>query len=93
MGYYIQGPNLGKADYLLATHPDFKEVTKDEAEIFQCEGKVGVVVVVNNGPFEAAAFAFSDQEFEEFTEASDPRRKRFLTGPLDLVKELSGYNR
>ncbi len=92
MGYYIQGPNLGKAQYLLDTYSEFEEVTQDEAELFQCEGDVGIVVVVNNGMFDAAAFAFSDREFEEFTDMSDPRPRRFLTAPRDLVEELSGYN-
>lgn len=92
MGYYIQGPTTGKADYLLAEHPDFREVTWSEAAVARAMNDVAVVVVVENGPFDAAAFAFSDDEFLEFTQVTDPRPKRFLLGPKDVVEKLSGYN-
>ena len=92
MGYYIQGPNLGKVEYLLAEHPEIKEITQDEAEFFRCEGVTGLVVVVDNGPFEAAVYVFDDAEFEDFVRDDDPRTKRFLSGPRELFEELSGFN-
>ena len=93
MGYYIQGPNLGKVEYLLAEHPEIKEITQDEAEFFLCEDVNGLVVVVDNGPFEAAVYVFDDAEFEDFVRDDDPRTKRFLSGPRELLEELSGYSR
>ena len=92
MGYYLQGPNLGKADYLLATHSEIKEVTQDEAEFFRCEDITGIVVVVENGTFDAAVYVFDDAEFEDFTLSDDLRPKRFLSGPRELLEELSGFN-
>lgn len=92
MGFYLQGPTLGKADYLLAEHTDFREVTCSEAAVARAMNDNAVVVIVENGPFDAAAFAFSDDEFEDFTQANDLRPKRFLLGPKDLVEELSGYD-
>lgn len=93
MGYYIQGPNRGKADFLLAEYPEFKEITMEEAEYFQCEEKMGIAVVVENGPFDAAAYVFTDAEFEDFTDPTDPRPKRFISGPRKILEEISGFNR
>jgi len=90
MGYYLQGPDP-KADYLLATYPDFQVVTPSAAGLNVMDEDRAVVVVVQNGMFDAAAFAFSEGEFEEFTDPSDTRPKRFLTGPRDLVEVLSRY--
>ncbi len=90
MGFYLQGPDP-KADYLLATYPDFQEVTPIEAGLSVMDEDRAIVVVVANGPFDAAAFAFSENEFEEFTRADDPRPRRFLSGPRDLVEVLSRY--
>jgi hypothetical protein len=92
MGFYIQGPNLGKADYLL-TLPDFKEITREEADFFLCEDVNGLVVVVENGPFDAAVYVFNDAEFEDFVLEDDPRPKRFLSGPREVLEELSGYTK
>lgn len=90
MGYYLQGPDP-KADHLLATYPYFQEVTLSEAAGDVMDEDRAVVVVVQNGMFDAAAFAFSEGEFEEFTRDDDPRPRRFLTGPRDLVEVLSRY--
>lgn len=65
MGYYIQVPhNQGKAQQLVAIHGakiierpiNFADVPKDMA----------IICVVDNGPFEAAGFAYDEQEFEAF---------------------------
>ena len=90
MGFYLQGSDP-KADYLLATYPGFQEVTPRDAKVSVMDEDRAVVVVVENGIFDAAAFAFSEAEFEEFTRDDDPRHTRFLTGHRDLVEVLSGY--
>jgi len=92
MGFYLQGPDP-KADYLLDTYPDFREVTPSEAGLNVMDENYATVVVVENGMFDAAAFAFSADEYVEFTSLDDPRPKRFLIGPRVLVEELSGYTR
>ena len=98
MGYYLQGPNQGKADYLLETYPAFREITQDEAKLTYTDDHVAVVVVAENdvsyGSFtsaDAAAFITGERDMTDFTLDHDPRPKRFLSGPRVLVEELSGY--
>lgn len=78
MGYYINElkdgkklPNLGKASFLIEnaraekTTPSFKK---------------NLVCVVNNGPFDAAAFCYCENEFAVFNHP-DGRPKTWLIVP------------
>lgn len=74
MGYYIEVPeNHGKAQQLVDLHggqivPTIQHVDKIPA------GKV-LVVVVENGPFDAVGVVFSQRELEDFSYLRDTRRK------------------
>lgn len=95
MGFYINQTTkrklgaIGKADALIEDEgaielpfpPDTLPTDK------------GIVCVVNNGPFEAAAFAYSQREMEAFNDTEDRRVKRWLVMDLQRAKELSGYSR
>lgn len=88
MGYYIQTPTAhGKARYLIANHgarsvPTPAAFPNDEA----------LVCVVDNVFFEAAAYCYSSQEYEDFRR-SDGRRKQWLVMPIEVACELSGYRK
>ena len=45
------------------------------------------VVLVNNGPFTAAAVAYDPKEAEEFTSSSDPRPRAYFSVPLAVLKD------
>lgn len=90
MGYYIQGPTIGKAVYIANTY-DGEIVTEDEARAQV--GKKGVIVVVSNGPFDAAAYAFDEREFTTCTLPHDKRPKQFVVMDKDEAEELSGFPR
>ena len=95
MGYYIQVPkNKGKAEQLAQIHgamilpgapESFSKVPVDKA----------LICVVDNGPFEAAAFCYSEQEFKEFSSPdslSRPSRLRtWLLMDRAKAEELSGF--
>jgi len=88
MGYYInqtskgvQLPNGDKADYLILYGA--KEV--------KAEFQPNLICVVENGPFDAAGFAYDEKEFNEFNNYRDGRPKRWLVHPL--AAKLSGYTR
>ena len=93
MGYYIEtDANKDKAKWLINNH-DAKVITHTEAALIMCDDKrtKGVVCVVDNGPFEAAGYAFSFEEFESFLR-EDGRRKLWLSMDRDTAETLSNYS-
>lgn len=77
MGHYIQGPNLGKAKMLIDQHHG--TLTLNPPTNFQDipDGKA-LIVVVDNGPFEAASHLYNEQEFNYWMKLSihDDKRPR-----------------
>ncbi len=90
MGYYIEtGTNHGKADVLVEKHGAVKiPCPKSYGDI---PDNLGLVCVVDNIYFEAAAYCYSEREFVEFNNASDPRRRQWLLMDKILAKQLSGF--
>ena len=88
MGYYIQGPALGKAAFIVSEYNgkiipcpnNFADVPEDKA----------LISIVSNGPFEAAGYCFDAKEFEEFSDPSDHRPKTWLIMDKKKAMELSG---
>ena len=62
-----------------------------EAAVAMSEADKAVIIVVNNGPFEAAGFAYNQGEFEAFTQADDHRPRQFVVMDRAKAKELTGY--
>lgn len=88
MGYYINPPECGargKALALLQYH-GAKQVLKPTFK-----PDVGLVCVVNNGPFEAAGFIYSQNELDAFNYPYDLRPKIWLEMDLTKAQQLSGY--
>lgn len=90
MGYYVQGPNHGKVRHI-QDNMQGKVVSREEAALHIDAPDLAVVVVVNNGPFDAAAFAYSEDEFKEFTRPDDRRPKTFMLADRNSVETASGY--
>lgn len=95
MGYYINhnsaGADLGanKAKALIfdgdaievAMPKNFDDIPEDKA----------LICCINNGKFEAAGYAFSEQEFHVFALREDSRPKTWLLMDKELAEKLSGY--
>jgi len=88
MGYYINHtsygealPARGKADQLIALGGQKIPQPKKWVENLVC--------VVENGPFDAAGYIFSQRELEDFSYPDDNRRKIWIIFPN--AAELSGY--
>jgi hypothetical protein len=96
MGYYIETPghNKGKAGCIVYNHNGTIVGTPDEGDWskYRAEGKA-LVCVVDNGPFEAAGFAFSEQEMKEFALSGPLRPRTWLTIDWDIACQLTGYDR
>lgn len=92
MGFYIQGPAIGKVKYLKNNYgaKTFNKVPKSVSEVPENEA---IIVVVNNGAFEAAGYVFDDGELQAFTLPEDQRPKIFLTMNKDKAERLSGYKK
>jgi hypothetical protein len=91
MGYYIEAPTAkGKLEYLMqkygAEHvdlPEWKDIPEDKA----------LIVVADNGLFEAAGYCYSQSEYEVFTAMDDPRPCEYLLMDKEVAEELSGFAR
>lgn len=88
MGYYIQGPNHGKAEMLKRDHKAVPVSPDTVGDALKQGG--GVVCVVDNGLFEAAAFAYDERELEVFLKP-DGRPKQWLVMDRAKASELSGF--
>lgn len=78
MGYYIEAPShFGKAEWLTETFEDAEVIPQPEKFSDVPEGKF-LIVIINNGPFEAVGIVYNEREFADFTDASDTRPKSFL---------------
>jgi hypothetical protein len=90
MGYYIQtGTSHDKAKLIAERHNGTRILHAPKRYEDIPEGKA-LIVVVDNGPFEAAAFAFNESEFECFTDPTDPRPVQYVLIPLETARELTG---
>lgn len=47
------------------------------------------VVLVNNGPFTAAAITYSENEYREFTRPDDDRPRQMFIAEIDKLKQVS----
>ena len=93
MGYYIEtGTRKGKAEQIMDSL-DAIEISQDEARIFLEEGTdCAIICVVDNGPFEAAAYCHDLKEFGQFTLSIDDRPKIWLmVNDRSRVETLTGY--
>lgn len=99
MGFYAQTPgNHHKATWLAMNIDGARLATFNEARHVASQlsegGEEGVFVVLNNGPFEAAGYAYSLREFEEFTDTvHDPRPRKYVIMPRKTAERISGYAR
>jgi hypothetical protein len=95
MGYYINetknGPlgALGKADRIIQDENAIE--LHFPPPIFPQDK--AVICVVSNGPFDAAAFAYSEEEMDYFNDPNDYRPKRWLLMNLDRARFLTGYSK
>lgn len=94
MGYYIETDcNKGKADEIIAKH-GAREVGVGEARECLASTTEAPILILDNGPFEAACFLYSAEEFEYFQRemaSGDQRPRRFVVMDRAKCKQLSGY--
>jgi hypothetical protein len=91
MGFYIQTPTVrDKAAHIAAEYHGMVLGAPPVTYADIPPGKA-LIVVVDNGPSEAAAFCFDEYEFRAFTDPADPRPKSYVLMDHALAATLSGY--
>ena len=93
MGYYIQVPeNKNKAQQLVDIHGAV--ILPQHPEAFEDTEGQALICVVDNGPFEAAAFCYSRDEFIVFTrpDSGIQRPRTWVLMDQDLAHQLSGFD-
>ena len=92
MGYYIatSGPKE-KAKWICGNLSG--EIIGRPASFSDIPVGKGLVVVVDNGTHESAAYIYSPAEFTRFTRPNDPRSHEYLLLPEDLAQRESGYKK
>ena len=75
-------PNIGKVKFILENVEGSHTIPTPK------EWREGLVCVVNNGPFEAAAYAYNEPEMNEFKEPGSgrPRQWMLVPGAKELAK-------
>ncbi len=89
MGYYIQVPeNLNKAAQLQKIYQ--AEIIREPESFDEVPDHRGLICVVENPGFDAAAYCYSEGEFEEFSRI-DGRLRTWLLMDKTMVEILSGF--
>ena len=89
MGRYIQTEgNKNKAEEIAATYEGTIVSQLGAAKAIN-DPIMAVIVVVDNGFFEAAAYAYSQAEFEAFIQLTDKRPKKFVIIDRKIAEEIA----
>jgi uncharacterized protein YcaQ len=91
MGFYIETPRPKQKAQQLRDLYGAKHVSRAEAEASVADKTKGVVVVVSNLEFDAAAFAYDEREFARFSRIEDLRPKSYLILERRLAERLANY--
>lgn len=90
MGYYIEVPRpTEKARQIVELH-GATHVHRPE-KLSDIPADRALIVVVENGIFDAAALAYNQSELDAFTSPSDRRPKTFLMMEKNLAHKLARY--
>lgn len=94
MGYYIETPRpIYKVEYLINTYSAEKIDYHLAKVLIKEDAEKAIIVVVDNGYFEAAGYAYSEAELDAFMDPSDVRPKTILLMDKKLVLNLLGLSK
>jgi len=91
MGYYVNVPEHKNKVAQIESLYGGKRIQKP-VEFADIPHDKALIVVVDNGAFEAAGFAYNAEEFREFTSPDDWRPKEYVLLDRDKTFELTGFS-
>lgn len=88
MGHYIQtGEPTGKAEYITGVYDAIRiERPKDFSDV---PDSLALVCIVSNGPFEAAAYIYDQEEFDRLTRGDDQRPRCWILMDRNTAERLA----
>ena len=94
MGCYVNPKDNTKEDWLKENGKELDfmggyDTTSIKYEDIVGSGEFLPVVLVNNGPFTAAAVAYDEMEWRDFTSDTDPRPRIIYKVSKEKLKEVS----
>ena len=90
MGFFIEAAtNKSKAQWLVKHRG--AEIVDAPTDFSHVPPEKGLVVVVDNGMFEAAGYIFDQDEYRRATQ-EDGRSREFVLMDKELAEDLSGYS-
>lgn len=92
MGYYIEcEKHLGKANQLVEKYGAIR-LSKRPENFSDVPETTAIVVVLENGLFDAAGYCYDEREMLAFDSPRDYRKKHWLLMDKDLVNKLTGFD-
>lgn len=85
MGFYINPKSESKESFLKREGISLDKAPKWE----DVPPKHMIVILVDNGPFTAAGIAFDEQEYKDFTNPGDWRKKKFYFVPIEKLYDVT----
>lgn len=93
MGYYLKTSGThGKAQEI-ANRFGGEILPKPPASYAEIPEGLTLIVVVNNGLFEAAAFCYDEAEFRNFTHVSESRPRQYVLILRETAEAETGYGK
>ena len=90
MGYYVETSNFhGKSEEIAKKYDG--EIVDKPVSFDEVPSGKALIVVMNNGAFEAAGYAFNADEFAAFTSPNDLRPKKYALIDRVAANRLTGY--
>lgn len=91
MGLYIQVPLPRDKTQQIVDEYAGKVISAPPAMYHQIPKNKALIIVVNNGPFEAAGFVHDEREFKAWIEPCDPRPTQYLYMDRKLACKLTDH--
>ena len=87
MGAYLNPPDCPKEDWLESFATEVPDCPNDF--VFESSPTRLPVCLIDNGWMTAAGICFSEDEFRQFSDPSDPRPKRWFIASVDQLLGVS----